>query len=108
MSELTEVLAITAASLAVTDRLANPLAIDDQLVVLNAIRAHCDAREASLLAARLESGASDRLVESLLQKGDKTSKRTAKTRTGGRRRSRRIRGSRPRSSRVCCHPIRLM
>jgi hypothetical protein len=79
--ELTEVLAITAASLAVSDRLSHPLAVDDQLVVLNAIRAHCDAREASLLAARLESGASDRSVESLLQKGDKTSKRTAKTRT---------------------------
>ena len=81
MPELAEVLVITAASLAVSDRLCDLLAVGDQLAVLNSIRAHCDAREASVLAARLESGASDRLVESLLQKGDKTSKRSAKTRT---------------------------
>ena len=76
-----EVLEVTAASLAVSDRLCDLMAVGDQLAVLNAIRAHCDALEASLLAARLESGVSGRSVESLLQKNDKTSKRSAKTRT---------------------------
>ena len=78
---LVEVLEITTSSLAVIDRWADELPIDDHLAVVNTIRAHCDARESLLLAARLESGASQRSVERLLQKGDKTSKRTAKKRT---------------------------
>ncbi len=76
-----EVAEIQNAALAMVFRPLASLPIDEALATLNSGRAQYDAMEASLLAAQLELGASTRSVELLLQKGDKTSKRTAKTRT---------------------------
>ena len=53
--------------------------VGDALDLLAGVRGIVDAKEAQLLAARLESGATERSVESLLGK-NKNSKRTAKTR----------------------------
>ncbi len=78
---LEEVLSITDSSLKVIDRWRTDLPVGDALAVIKHVRAHCDAAEAELLAARLEAGATERSVESLLQDDEKTSKRTAKKRT---------------------------
>ncbi len=78
---LAEAKPIAEAAFAMLGRLYDSLPIQDALALAEMERAHADASEATLLAARLEAGASARSVETLLQKGDKTSKRTAKTRT---------------------------
>ncbi len=69
------------ASWAAIERCLDSAPITEALSHLEFVRSCADASEATLLAARLESGASPRSVESLLQKNEKTSKRTAKTRT---------------------------
>ena len=76
-----EVAEIQRSALAMAFRWIRELPITDALEVLGDGRAAYDALEAELLAARLDAGASQRSVERLLQKGDKTSKRSAKTRT---------------------------
>ena len=78
---LDEVLSIADSSLAVIDRWRTDLPVADALAVIEHVRAHCDAAEAELLAARLEAGATQRSVESLLQHDARTSKRSAKQRT---------------------------
>lgn len=77
----TDVFEVQALALDVVWGAIDSLPVTAAIDVLNAGRAAYDAKEAELLAARLESGASPRSVESLLQRNDKTSKRSAKTRT---------------------------
>ena len=62
------------------EELLDGLPIVDALALLEGVKGRLDAKEASLLAARLESGASTRSVESLLQNSGGTSKRSAKQR----------------------------
>ena len=62
------------------EELLDGLPIVDALALLEGVKGRLEAKEASLLAARLESGASTRSVESLLQNGGALSKRSAKQR----------------------------
>ena len=90
MPSSAEVIEAQALALAVVWGAIDSLPVTDAIAVVNAGRAAYDAKEAQVLAARLESGASARSVESLLQKDAKTSKRSAKNRT---RRARAVRAN---------------
>lgn len=68
-------------SMLVIERVIDLLPIGSALEVVALVRSRIDAKEAELLAARIESGATDRSVESLLERDGKTSKSASKKRT---------------------------
>ena len=68
-------------SMLVIEQVIDLLPIGAALEVVALVRSRTDAQEAALLAARIEAGATDRSVESLLVRDGKTSKRAAKKRT---------------------------